>query len=97
MFNRVVRKMEASGRPLPVKAESASLGPAFLQPDPRVQRLAHESGLQLSPRTLRCFDEVKDLVDYDLVLVMDKFDFEEVSRLFPACFAFQWGQVCVHV
>ena len=64
-----------------MKAESASLGPAFVQHDPRVQRLAHESGLQLSPRTLRCFDEVKDLVDYDLVLVMDKFDFDEVSLL----------------
>ena len=78
MFNKIIKKMAAGGTPLDICIESASLGPAFAAHDPRVERLARESGLELPPRRGRCFDEVKDMVEYDLVLVMDKFDFEEV-------------------
>ena len=34
----------------------------------------------LRPRQARCFDEVHDIAAFDLVLVMDRFDFTEVLR-----------------
>ena len=81
MFKRVVDKIVASGIDLDVQAASASLGPSFEDHDVRVSRLAREAGLQLPPKSQRCFDEVQDMVDYDLVLVMDKFDQEEVNHV----------------
>ena len=74
-----------AGSPLEahVSVDSASVGPA--EPgahDPRVQRLAREAGLPLAPRCARVFDEIVDIVNYDLVLAMDKFDHEEVSSMF---------------
>lgn len=81
MFNRLLKKMASNAAPLTVSVESASLGPAFSGHDPRVERLAQEAGLSLPARSNHCFDEIKDMVDYDLVLVMDKFDFEEVRSI----------------
>lgn len=71
--------MQANGSPLDACVESSSLGPSFVEHDPRVIRLAREAGLQLSPKTQHKFDEVKDPVKFDLILAMDKFDFDEVS------------------
>ena len=79
MFNKVLQKMESSGTPLDAVVESASLGPSFLEHDPRVIRLAREAGLRLAPKTNRCFKEVKDPVEFDLIVVMDKFDYDEVK------------------
>lgn len=41
-------------------------------------RLAREAGLQLAPKTQCSFDEVRDPVKFDLILAMDRFDFDEV-------------------
>ena len=38
-----------------------------------------EAGLDLPPRARKQFDELGDIVAHDLVLVMDDFDFQEVS------------------
>lgn len=80
MVLKLLEKLRTSGNPLNIHVESASLGPSFAAHDPRVQRLAREAGLKLPPRRRRCFDETRDMVDFDLILVMDKFDFEEVPR-----------------
>ena len=45
---------------------------------------AKEAGLQLRPRNVRVFDEVVDIVNFDLVIVADHFDLTEVSALRPA-------------
>lgn len=37
-------------------------------------------GIPLRPRQARVFDEVVDIVNFDLVLVMDRFDHTEVLR-----------------
>lgn len=79
MFNKVLQNMQFNGTPLSVVVESASLGPSFPQHDPRVIRLAREAGLKLAPKNTRSFKEVRDTVEYDLILVMDRFDFEEVG------------------
>lgn len=39
---------------------------------------AQKAGLTLSRRNIRPFDETADIVNYDLVLTMDHFDYEEV-------------------
>ena len=39
----------------------------------------------LRPRRARCFDEVHDIAAFDLVLVMDRYDFTEVR----ACLRFE--------
>ena len=44
----------------------------------RRQQAAAEAGLVLRPRRARCFDEVHDIAAFDLVLVMDRYDFTEV-------------------
>ncbi|KAK9798148.1 hypothetical protein WJX73_009718 [Symbiochloris irregularis] len=78
MFKRL---LASSKVPLDVTAESASIGPAADGPhDARVMAVAQEAGLSLSPRPPRIFDELQDIVNYDLVLVMDKFDLEAVLR-----------------
>ena len=41
---------------------------------------AQKAGLTLSRRNIRPFDETADIVNYDLVLTMDHFDYEEVRR-----------------
>jgi hypothetical protein len=41
---------------------------------------AEHAGLHLLPRQARVFDEVNDIVNYDLVLVMDSFDAVEVPH-----------------
>ena len=70
--------MQANGSPLDASCESSSLGPSFFEHDPRVVRLAREAGLQLAPKTQCSFDEVRDPVKFDLILTMDRFDFDEV-------------------
>ena len=40
---------------------------------------AAEAGIALGPRVPRVFDEVVDIVNFDLVLVLDHFDLTEVS------------------
>ena len=63
-----------------VIVESASIGPAAEgSHDVRVLSVAREAGLALPSRQPRIFDELSDIVHYDLVLVMDKFDLEAVS------------------
>ena len=52
--------------------------------DARVAAAAEEAGLQLRPRNVRVFDEVVDIVNFDLVIVADHFDLTEVSALRPA-------------
>lgn len=85
MFNKLLERMKASSSPLQASVESASLGPSFANHDPRVVRLANEAGLRLPPKTPRSFEDIKDSAGYDLILAMDRFDFEEVS----VCFASQ--------
>lgn len=46
--------------------------------DARVAAAAAEAGLQLRPRNVRVFDEVVDIVNFDLVVVLDHFDLTEV-------------------
>lgn len=41
---------------------------------------AQKAGLTLSRRNIRPFDETADIVNYDLVLTMDHFDYEEVRK-----------------
>ena len=65
-----------------VSVDSASIGPALGHPsvhDPRVMWAAQKAGLALACRNLRPFDEQVDIVNYDLVLTMDRFDHEEVK------------------
>ncbi|KAK9814279.1 hypothetical protein WJX72_003320 [[Myrmecia] bisecta] len=73
--------LENSAQPLDIEVESASVGPALSgEHDARVEVAAREFGLQLAPRQARIFDELVDIVNFDLVLVMDHFDFTEVLR-----------------
>ena len=81
MFRKVLENMEESGVGLDVQVDSASLGPSLPEHDPRVSRLAREAGLKLAQKSQKCFDEVLDIVNYDLILVMDKFDQEEVGLM----------------
>ena len=46
----------------------------------RVEAAAEEAGLQLRLRNVRVFDEVLDIVNFDLVIVLDHFDHTEVSQ-----------------
>ena len=66
-----------------VSVDSASIGPAVSKGshDPRVMWAAQKAGLNLSRRNIRPFDEQVDIVNYDLVLTMDHFDHDEVSRV----------------
>eukprot|EP00803_Ostreobium_quekettii_P003329 evm.model.scf_547EXC.6 EVM.evm.TU.scf_547EXC.6 scf_547EXC:65618-75162(-) len=64
-----------------VQVESASIGPAFNGGhDSRVQKIAEEMGIELLPHEGKVFNEVTDIVECDLVIVMDRFDHEEVYR-----------------
>jgi protein-tyrosine-phosphatase len=75
----IFTELLAGAPELDVSIESASVGPAFAGGhDARVAAAAAEAGLALPPRTPRAFDEVVDIVAFDLVLVMDHFDCEEV-------------------
>ena len=49
----------------------------------RVAAAAEEAGLQLRPRNVRVFDEVLDIVKFDLVIVLDHFDHTEVMQAVP--------------
>lgn len=65
---------------LDIQVTSASLGYCAVgDHDPRVEHAAQASGLSLPPRSALCFDEVDSIVNTDLVLVMDRFDFSEVG------------------
>ena len=76
MFKRLLASTRV---PMDVVAESASIGPAADGPhDARVASVAREAGLALPPREPRVFDEMRDIVHYDLILVLDKFDLEAV-------------------
>ena len=46
----------------------------------RVEAAAEAAGLQLRPRSVRVFDEVVDIVNFDLVIVLDHFDHTEVLQ-----------------
>ena len=48
--------------------------------DARVAAAAEEAGLQLRPRNVRVFDEVVDIVNFDLVIVLDHFAHTEVRQ-----------------
>ncbi len=52
--------------------------------DPRVVAAARQARVSLKPRLPRVFDEVIDIVNFDLVLVLDHFDLTEV-RPCAAC------------
>ena len=43
-----------------------------------MEQAAEEMGISLRPREGKVFDEVTDIVDCDMVIVMDRFDHEEV-------------------
>ena len=74
----IFAELLADAPELDVSAESASVGPAFTgEHDKRVGAAAAEAGLTLPPRRPRTFDELTDIVAFDLVLVMDHFDCEE--------------------
>ncbi len=80
----IFAELLAGAPELDVSIESASVGPAFAGGhDVRVAAAAAEAGLALPPRTPRAFDEVVDIVAFDLVLVMDHFDCEEVRPCAP--------------
>lgn len=81
MFGRLLERMAEGGTPLNVSVASAALGPAFLKHDSRVVRLAREAGLQLPQKHCRTLDLDKDPTDFDLIIAMDRFDFEEVGSL----------------
>ncbi|DBA97292.1 TPA: Low molecular weight phosphotyrosine protein phosphatase, variant 3 [Trebouxia sp. C0004] len=65
-----------------IHVDSASIGPSIGPGlhDPRVMWAAQKAGLTLSRRNIRPFNETADIVNYDLVLTMDHFDYEEVYR-----------------
>ncbi|KAK9846070.1 hypothetical protein WJX84_010618 [Apatococcus fuscideae] len=66
---------------LDIRVDSASLGYCAVgEHDARVEHAARACGLNLPPRSALCFDEVDSIVNTDLVLVMDRFDFSEVFR-----------------
>ena len=46
---------------------------------------AAEAGIALGPRVPRVFDEVVDIVNFDLVLVLDHFDLTEVGTALLLC------------
>ncbi len=75
----IFAELLAGAPKLDVSAESASVGPAFAGGhDERVAAAAADSGVALLPRRPRAFDEAIDIVAFDLVLVMDHFDCEDV-------------------
>jgi protein-tyrosine-phosphatase len=74
---------------LDVEVDWASLGPPTGTgwADPRVKALASAMGIcssYLSEKDCRAqvrqFEDIKDAVKYDLILVMDRFDYQEVMR-----------------
>lgn len=74
---------------LDVEVDWASLGPATGTgwADPRIKALASAMGIcssHLSQKDCRAqvrqFEDIKDAVKYDLILVMDRFDYQEVLR-----------------
>lgn len=75
----IFAELLATAPQLDVSAESASVGPAFAGGhDERVVDAAAAAGIALLPRRPRAFDEAIDIVAFDLVLVMDHFDCEDV-------------------
>ena len=75
----IFAELLAGAPQLDVSAESASVGPAFAGGhDERVVDAAAAAGIALLPRRPRAFDEAIDIVAFDLVLVMDHFDCEDV-------------------
>jgi len=68
---------------LDVTIECASLGPINGRrlPSRDLQRTAAAMGISLNPAAAsRQFEEVADAVRYDLIVVMDRFDYQEVIR-----------------
>ena len=45
-----------------------------------MEAAAEEARVQLRPRNVRVFDEVLDIVNFDLVIVLDHFDHTEVMQ-----------------
>ncbi|CAL8466218.1 g5754 [Coccomyxa elongata] len=73
--------LKCYGRHLDIRVESASVGPAPPgEHDPRVVAAARQARVSLKPRLPRVFDEVIDIVNFDLVLVLDHFDLTEVIK-----------------
>ena len=65
--------------------------------DARVAGAAAEAGLQLRPRSVRVFDEVVDIVNFDLVIVLDHFDLTEVgSSIHPPTLVNSSSCSCMH-
>lgn len=64
-----------------ILVESASIGPIGSPClDSRVALVARRLGIALGAFHPRVFDEVNDVVECDMVLTMDRFDFEEVYK-----------------
>ncbi len=66
-----------------LQVESKALSPhtAGEPPHPRAAAVARELGLRLAPdKTAVPFDECVDIVNFDLVVVMDRFDSEALLR-----------------
>ncbi|EIE21284.1 hypothetical protein COCSUDRAFT_48336 [Coccomyxa subellipsoidea C-169] len=73
--------LKCYGRHLDVRVESASVGPAPPgEHDRRVVAAARQARVSLRPRLPRVFDEVVDIVNFDLVVVLDHFDLTEVVK-----------------
>ena len=66
-----------------LQVDSKALSPDTVgePPHPRAAAVARELGLRLRPDKVAIpFDEVTDIVNFDLVAVMDRFDLESVLR-----------------
>eukprot|EP01026_Neomeris_dumetosa_P030240 TRINITY_DN2423_c0_g1_i6.p1 TRINITY_DN2423_c0_g1~~TRINITY_DN2423_c0_g1_i6.p1 ORF type:complete len:488 (-),score=47.26 TRINITY_DN2423_c0_g1_i6:316-1779(-) len=69
--------------PLPVSVQSASIGPPIKDPRhfSRLSRIASKLGIKLPlSQKDNMFQEFEHMVEYDLVLVMDRFDYEDVYK-----------------
>ncbi|KAL4431051.1 hypothetical protein ABPG75_006307 [Micractinium tetrahymenae] len=67
--------------PLDAEVTAASIGPpAPGAHDERVAAVAREMDIELPPRRAREFDEMRDTPAYDLILVLDRYDEQEVVR-----------------
>ena len=74
-------------KPLDVCVECASIGPPSspTAKDPRFQKIAAEMGIPLTHSSLlqlqsKAFRSVDDAVRYDMIIVLDRFDYQEMLR-----------------
>ncbi|GMH45637.1 hypothetical protein BSKO_13594 [Bryopsis sp. KO-2023] len=73
--------LKGSGLERDILVDSASIGPICGNIlDARVALVAKRLGIEIGQFKPKVFDEIVDVVDCDLVLTMDRFDYEEVYR-----------------